>query len=263
MTPEELEKTSTDVINIIIEVIFLIDIFINFNTAYYSEDFKLIKNRHKIAKQYLRGQFIFDITAIIPIDFFFKSVKFETKVNWFVFAYLLKLVRFTHLFEMYNSITDHTHTNLIRKMLNMNTSTIRLFFFLLIFFLLTHFGACAWIIIAVVHQEYNAANQDENYSHWLDGFEEYANAEDHFDMYIVSFYWTITTITTVGYGDISANNRWERIFCSIMMVIGVIAFGFANGSFFSILSSNDLKKEAFDRKLDLLNHIKKTYHLPH
>lgn len=81
-------------------------------------------------------------------------------------------------------------------------------------------------------------------------------------MYIVSFYWTITTITTVGYGDISANNRWERIFCSLMMVIGVIAFGFANGSLFSILSSNDIKREAFDRKLDLLNHIKNAYNLP-
>ena len=59
---------------------------------------------------------------------------------------------------------------------------------------------------------------------------------------MVSFYWTITTITTVGYGDISAVNIVERIFCSCLMVIGVISFSFANGSLSSILMTYDSKK---------------------
>jgi len=56
---------------------------------------------------------------------------------------------------------------------------------------------------------------------------------------LTSFYWTVTTITTVGYGDISGTNNIERIYCSIMMLVGVIAFSFANGSLASIIQNYD------------------------
>ena len=36
------------------------------------------------------------------------------------------------------------------------------------------------------------------------------------ELYSVSMYFCITTITTVGYGDISGNNAYERVFCSIL-----------------------------------------------
>ena len=49
-------------------------------------------------------------------------------------------------------------------------------------------------------------------------------------------YFTVTTITTVGYGDISGNQtQSEKIFCIFIMVAGVIAFSFASGSLASII----------------------------
>ena len=48
-------------------------------------------------------------------------------------------------------------------------------------------------------------------------------------------YWTVQTITTVGYGDIGGSNNLERLFCSLAMLVGVIAFSFANGSLASII----------------------------
>lgn len=50
------------------------------------------------------------------------------------------------------------------------------------------------------------------------------------DLYLTSFYFTITTITTVGYGDFSAKTFLEKIICIFIMVTGVIAFSFASGS---------------------------------
>ena len=79
---------------------------------------------------------------------------------------------------------------------------------------------------------------------------------------MVSFYWTITTITTVGYGDIVANNFAERVFCACMMIIGVISFSFANGSLTSILSHNDQQKADYIAKLDKLHRMQQEYHLP-
>ena len=44
--------------------------------------------------------------------------------------------------------------------------------------------------------------------------------------YVTSLYWSITTMATVGYGDIHAVNTYERLYCMLSMIIssGVYAF---------------------------------------
>jgi hypothetical protein len=58
-----------------------------------------------------------------------------------------------------------------------------------------------------------------------------------FEIYIYSSYFIVTTMTTVGYGDQSANTTPERIFISILMICGVIVFTFISGALSSILST--------------------------
>jgi len=62
---------------------------------------------------------------------------------------------------------------------------------------------------------------------------------DPLDQYLISLYWSVTTITTVGYGDISGVNNTERTFCALVMIVGVISFSFASGSLSSILQNFD------------------------
>ena len=56
-----------------------------------------------------------------------------------------------------------------------------------------------------------------------------------YDLYVSSIYFTVTTIVTVGYGDITAINSTEKIICVFLMIIGVISFSFATGSLSSII----------------------------
>lgn len=56
--------------------------------------------------------------------------------------------------------------------------------------------------------------------------EEYKAMPDN-EKYLTAFYFTITTITTVGYGDISAGTFTEKIGCIFLMLLGVISFSFA------------------------------------
>ena len=50
------------------------------------------------------------------------------------------------------------------------------------------------------------------------------------EIYLYSVYFTVTTITTVGYGDMSAGNNSERIYCVIVMMIGVTLFTTASST---------------------------------
>ena len=54
--------------NYTIDFLFLIDIILNFNMAYYDEDFAIIEDRCEIAKTYLMGWFVIDVLAIFPFD---------------------------------------------------------------------------------------------------------------------------------------------------------------------------------------------------
>lgn len=59
------------------------------------------------------------------------------------------------------------------------------------------------------------------------------------DLYYLAIYWSVQTFMTVGYGDVLSVNSQERLFCSAMMIVGVLGFSFANGSFASIIQSYD------------------------
>ena len=72
---------------------------------------------------------------------------------------------------------------------------------------------------------------------------------------MTSVYFTVTTITTVGYGDVSITTKVEKIFCSISMLAGVIAFSFASGALASILQSYDIQNAKYKEQLSVLNKI--------
>jgi hypothetical protein len=82
------------------------------------------------------------------------------------------------------------------------------------------------------------------------------------EIYCVSWYWCITTITTVGYGDILPTSNFERMFCSLIMIFGVVGFSFVTGSLTSILSNLDTSKAQTKLQLEILNKIYKEYQLP-
>lgn len=82
------------------------------------------------------------------------------------------------------------------------------------------------------------------------------------EQYLSAFYYTITTISTVGYGDISGSTAVEKVFCIFIMLIGVLTFSFASGSLASILQNYDSSNAKYQEKLEVLNRIYGQYHLP-
>jgi len=57
------------IVDTCVDVIFAIDIFFNFISAYFDSDLQIILNRKTIAWNYLKSWFIVDFIAILPVQF--------------------------------------------------------------------------------------------------------------------------------------------------------------------------------------------------
>lgn len=83
----------------------------------------------------------------------------------------------------------------------------RLIFFGLCLFILCHFVGCFWIFIA------RSLNDEETIGDsWI---EAGSFDDDMMQLYVVSLYFTMQTLTTVGYGDINIVTSSEKIICII------------------------------------------------
>ena len=76
-----------------------------------------------------------------------------------------------------------------------------------------------------------------------------------------SLYFCIVSLTTVGYGDMSGHTTFERIFCIVLMVIGVVVFTFVSGALSSILSSFDSSNAKLQDRIMFLNKLQNQYKL--
>ena len=79
------------------------------------------------------------------------------------------------------------------------------------------------------------------------------------ELYIMSFYYIVTTTSTVGYGDLSASTTIERIYCIVIMLAGVTAFTFISGALSSILANYDAQTAVLQEKLLYLGKLRGHY----
>ena len=141
---------------------------------------------------------------------------------------------------------------ILASSIQLNYALERLILSIFGFLLLCHVIACIWILQARL-------NDDAITTNWIEekGF-LYA---DDWELYFAAYYFTVSTFTTVGYGDISATCTTERILAVFLMVGGVFAFSFATGTLTSILTSLDQTNKSITEKMSVVNKLSQRYSL--
>ena len=75
------------------------------------------------------------------------------------------------------------------------------------------------------------------------------------DLYLIWLYFAITSLTTVGYGDISAYTSAEMIIAMIWMIFGVAVYSFIVGTLSSLLTSMDARAEMVEAKVEMYKYF--------
>eukprot|EP00992_Anisonema_acinus_P009570 TRINITY_DN5780_c0_g1_i1.p1 TRINITY_DN5780_c0_g1~~TRINITY_DN5780_c0_g1_i1.p1 ORF type:complete len:767 (+),score=109.83 TRINITY_DN5780_c0_g1_i1:45-2345(+) len=77
-----------------------------------------------------------------------------------------------------------------------------------------------------------------------------------------ALYWAITTLSTVGYGDIVPDNLQQKLYASVMMMVGTTVLSFLIGHLSLILQRSDRQHELEDEKTQRLLELMEFYKVP-
>lgn len=190
----------------------------------------------KIYRQYLTTWFTVDLLSCLPfddivsaaVDYSTKNLNLIRLLKILRLFRLAKLARMLHLTEVMDKFEHYS---------GISPLTFELFKIVLQILIISHFVACIWWGTSTYLTERS----------WYDDIEMvYSNLRDAAvsQKYLVSMYWSVTTLSTVGYGDIAAINTEERIIAIIVMLIGATLFGYIVGNVASLMGNFTLDEKS-------------------
>lgn len=160
---------------------------------------------------------------------------------------LYKILRLVRLVKVFKMIKSQQFFNKLSESLKISSATERLISFSAYFSLFIHVATCVYIYMG--HSLLDITDS------WI----EYAETENDQDLYVLAFYFIVTTVTTVGYGDYSPKNYYERTYCMMLMIIGVSCFTFVSGALSSLMSNYDQRQAELSEKVLMLNKMRQAF----
>jgi hypothetical protein len=258
--------TGENLFDDVVDLIFFIDIVVAFNTAYVDQlTENVVTDRQKIALKYLQLWFWIDLASSIPFDTVFRLTMGNVSsalstlrlIKIFRLTRMLKLIRFFKLSKI-GKLVDS---------LNINPALLGVQKLILQICFVAHIVACFWHFITTsdvrIHDKEGATDSlrpNPDGATWTATF-GYENKPKG-AVYVAAFYWTISTMLSIGYGDITGTNKAERIYCIFTMVLGGVMFGAVIAQVTRLIESRNPQAKAFKEKMDELKAYLNEKHLP-
>lgn len=83
-----------------------------------------------------------------------------------------------------------------------------------------------------------------------------------FENYVDAFYWCVTTLTTVGYGDITPVGVIQKMYTILIEIMGVGVYGYLIGNIASILAKKDPARMHYQENIEKLSAMVRYRHIP-
>ncbi|XP_075299549.1 voltage-gated delayed rectifier potassium channel KCNH4 isoform X1 [Opisthocomus hoazin] len=244
---------STIVSDIAVEMLFILDIVLNFRTTYVSQSGQVVYEPRSICLHYVATWFFVDLIAALPFDLLYV---FNVSVTSLV--HLLKTVRLLRLLRLLQKLDRYSQYSAM--VLTLLTS---------MFALLAHWMACIWYVIGRREMESNDPQTwDIGWLHELGKRLEapYINSSvggpSIRSAYIASLYFTLSSLTSVGFGNVCANTDAEKIFSICTMLIGALMHAVIFGNVTAIIQRMYSRRSLYHTRMKDLKDFIRVHRLP-
>ena len=198
-------------LDIIILILNTIYIALNFFHSYLDKETgEIITDNKKIAIHYLKSWFPIDFISSFPFELIWES------------SHILRLLRIIRINKIFKFISFVERVSLKTRHF---IALFRLTFFGVFG---TFFFACGWYLNSSYFKKTHEKNNFITYYKLY--HTDYADSNDDikspFHSMLICFFFTLTTVTTAGFGDYVAQNVPERILSTVLMLFGVLYFSF-------------------------------------
>ena len=232
---EEEKSDFKTYINFTVDFLFIFDLVIRFFVEYYNDKEDLVKFRRKIINKYLKGFFFFDLLTSLPINiiyyYYTKNLysichTYE-KTNNLYYLSILKCLKSIKVFKITGNKKNQLISRIIEKVPDNASNILNLTIQVLLIIFGLHILSCIHIFIG-----------QHSYPGWI--FSNNFENLSILNLYIISLYYLVTTMTTVGYGDISSDSFIEIIFRIILLAVGIICYSWLISNI-----SNGINKQSY------------------
>uniref|UniRef100_A0A670HSN7 Voltage-gated inwardly rectifying potassium channel KCNH3 n=1 Tax=Podarcis muralis TaxID=64176 RepID=A0A670HSN7_PODMU len=268
----EAARAPPSICDLSVEILFILDIVLNFRTTFVSKSGQVVFDPHAIFLHYLTRWFVLDLIAALPFD-----LLYAFKVNVYFGAHLLKTVRLLRLLRLLPNLDRYSQYSAVVLTLLMT-----------VFALLAHWVACVWYFIG--QREVESSPSQLPGIGWLQELarrletpyylaQRNSSAEDDSangtspalngstwellggpslrSAYITSLYFALSSLTSVGFGNVSANTDSEKIFSICTMLVGALMHAVVFGNVTAIIQRMYARRFLYhSRTRDLRDYIR-------
>ena len=241
-----------------IDFIYFFDIFISFFRGYYNNEFQIILNNKKIIFNYFETDFFDDLIEVIPY-FYINDIICKNRKNKHLSKFslstkeiIIKLCLITKLLKIKK--VKNTKKNRALELLydslseNYYLENLVNFIFMLIYMIFfIHLIVCVHIFLG-----------GTRYPNWVSEIDTSYNISFS-SKYISSLYFMMTTMTSVGYGDIVCISHVERVYQLFLLGVGLVVYTFLITKFGNYINEQNTKKLQLEEKSTILEEIRETY----
>jgi potassium voltage-gated channel Eag-related subfamily H protein 7 len=217
-----------------------------------------IFDRKKIAVHYLKGWFLIDFASVMPFDRIGAMMMPADADSSQLRS--LKIIRGIRLLKMMRVLRAGRILGRMQADYSFSYQLLQIFFLCFQVFIAGHWLACVWGFIGLLFFE--GENPDPSVS-WIASFDPgIGDPWEHFSLYMACLYWSIMTLTSIGYGDITPSSTFERFCCVFCMLLAAMIWAKTIGSMTAYMTTLINKQLALHSTLDELNNMMEEKQLP-